>query len=109
VEVEYEDGEVQPPVQVGAEKPSTVRARSSAYLLRLAAGVAVALGVIGILAVYGVFFQDLGSDEDRWQIFLTATIPAVAVGLVSLIAVGLLLAGSALVDLYAERVEDGSA
>lgn len=107
MEVEYEDAA--PPVQQEARNASIVRARSSARWLRLAAGVAAALGVIGILAVYGVFFQDLGADEDRWQVFITASIPAVAVGLASLIAVGLLLAGSALVDLYAERVEDGSA
>ena len=66
--------------------------------------VAAILGAISMAAIYGALFQDLGDGEDRWQILLTATIPAVAVGLVALIVVGLLLAGSAFIELYAERV-----
>ena len=62
--------------------------------------------VFGIAAVYWYFIrQATHIGESRWDAFLSTSLSAASVGIAACTAVGLLIGGGALVELYAQRVD----
>ena len=86
---------------------SVVRARFIARLMRSVAYVAAGLGILGIAAAYWlyVFSQTLDVSQSRWELFLSASPTAASIGIAACTSVAVLLGASAVVDLYAQRLD----
>ncbi len=91
---------------------SVVRARLIAKTMRILACVAAGVAVLGMVATYWVFFRgtfvsfDLeGFHKHQFDSFLQATALSAGIGLGAFTSVALLLGGSAVVDLYAQRLD----
>jgi hypothetical protein len=86
---------------------SVVRARFVAKVMRYVAYAAAGFGVLGVAAAYWlyVFSKSFDGSASRWDRFLSASPTAASVGIAACTAVAVLLGGSALVDLYAQRLD----
>jgi len=93
---------------------SVVRARFIAKLMRSVAWVAAVIGVVGMVSVYwfawrqteggdGSFFGSQGSS--RFDSLLSVSLSAASIGVAACTSVAVLVGGSALVDLYAQRLD----
>jgi hypothetical protein len=65
------------------------------------------LGVLGIAAAYWlyVFSQTLDVSQRRWELFLSASPTAASIGIAACTSVAVLLGASALIELYAQRLD----
>jgi hypothetical protein len=94
---------------------SVVRARTAAKGMRVVAAIAAALGLLGVVSVYWVFWRQNsagggsffggGQGSARFDSLLTASITAASIGIAACTAVAVLLGGSAVVDLHAQRLD----
>ena len=86
---------------------SVVRARFMAKVMRFVAYAAAGFGVLGIVAAYWlyVFSRSLDGSASKWDLFLSASPTAATIGIAACTAVAVLLGGSAIVDLYAQRLD----
>ncbi len=85
---------------------SVVRARLVAKIMRWAAVGAAAVGALGVVAIcWYLFKRNEGFDESNFDILLSATHSAAGIGVAAFTAVAVLLGGSVIVELYAQRLD----
>ena len=90
---------------------SVVRAKSVAQVLRVLAAVIGVVAIVGVVCTYsflmsGTLTFDLeGADEDKFEAFLAASTLSAGIVLGAGTSIALLLGGSALVEIHAQRLD----
>jgi len=85
---------------------SVVRARLISKAMRWVAVGAAGLGVLGVGAVYWYLFTQTDDFSDStFDKFLQGSITAAGIGIAACTSVAVLLGGSALVEIYAQRLD----
>ena len=85
---------------------SVVRALVFASSLRYVSAAAGALGLLGMASVYWLTLSRSDElDQSHWDSFLQGSLTAASIGIAACTAVGVLLGGSMIVELYAQRLD----